>query len=243
MTTTSPAAKETPQRPPADNGRRRWQWVAAASAAAFIVLMTLTLLPAPRTPFYQGLDVWWHSITAGPAGGEVTGLVAFLNAFGGPASLIVMLVVLIVLAIMRRWWAMLFTFLTYLVPSIFAQLLKNIVDRPRPGDALVMVDHGSFPSGHVVTTVAFVIMIAVLLPAAARRIWWPIGIAFVLVMMWSRTYLSAHWVTDTLAGAVVGAGVTLMLWWLFAPLLARDDARRARRKQKRAELRSGAASY
>jgi len=243
MTTSSPTAKETPQLPSGDNGRRRWQWVTAASAAAFIVLMILTLLPAPASPFYQGFDVWWHSFTAGAPGSAVTGFVAFLNAFGGPASLIVLAAVLIVLAVLRRWWAMLFAALTYIVPSIFAQVLKYLVNRPRPTYSLVQVDHGSFPSGHVVTTAAFVILIAVLLPVVARRIWWPIGIAFVLVMMWSRTYLSAHWLTDTFAGAVVGTGVVLMLWWLCAPLLARDDARLARRRQKRAELRSGVASY
>ena len=54
--------------------------------------------------------------------------------------------------------------------------------------------------------------------------------AFVLVMMWSRTFLAAHWLSDTVAGAVLGAGVALMLWWLCAPLLARDDARRNQRK-------------
>lgn len=243
MTTTSPAAKETPRLPPADNGRRRWQWVTAASAAVFIVLMVITLLPAPANPFYQGLDAWWHSISAGPAGSTPTGIVAFMNQFGLLPGMLVLPVLLIILAFMRRWWAMLFTFLVYLVPPLFAQILKNVVDRPRPSNPLVTVDHGSFPSGHVVSATAFVILIAVLLPLAARRIWWPIGIAFVLVMMWSRTYVSAHWVTDTIAGAAVGVAATLMLWWLFAPLLARDDARRARRLQKRADLRSGAASY
>ncbi len=145
--------------------------------------------------------------------------------------MIVLPVILLVLGFARRWWGMLFAFLAYLVPSIFAQLLKGMVDRPRPADPLVIVDHGSFPSGHVVSTTAFIILIAVLLSPAVRRYWWPVGIAFVLVMMWSRTFLGAHWLTDTFAGAAVGACVTLLLWWLFSPLLARDDARRARRKK------------
>lgn len=192
--------------------------------------MTLTLLPNPAQPFYQGLDAWWHSIATAPAGYKVSGVVAFLDAFGRPPGLIVLPVLLVILAFARRWWAMLFAVLCYMVPMLFAQLLKNMVDRPRPADPLVIVDHGSFPSGHAVQTAAFVILIAVLLAPAVRRFWWPVGIAFVLVMMWSRTFLGAHWLTDTVAGAVLGAGVTLMLWWLCAPLLARDDARRTRRK-------------
>jgi len=230
MTTTSQAGNQQRRTSPAGNGRQRRQWVTAAACAAFVLAMMFTLLPAPAAPFYQGFDAWWHSIATAPAGYAVSGLVAFLDAFGRPPGLIVLPVILIILALARRWWGMLFAFLCYLVPALLAQVVKNLVDRPRPADPLVIVDHGSFPSGHVVSTAAIVILVAALLSPAARRYWWPVGIAFVLVMMWSRTFLGAHWLTDTFAGAAVGTSVALLLWWLCAPLLARDAARRARRK-------------
>lgn len=188
-------------------------------------------MPDPRNPFFQGLDQWVQSGLSGPEGYRVTGLVFFLNVFGGPASIIVLLVMLIVLALMRRWFSVLFTFLAFLVPSILAQLLKNFVDRPRPLNPLVMVDHGSFPSGHVTTTAAFVILIAALMHPTVRKYWWIAGIIFILAMMWSRVFLNAHWFTDTVSGAILGTGTALMLWWLFAPLLNRDGERAAVRKQ------------
>jgi len=221
-------------RPPVlDNGRRRWQWMTAAASGVVILLMMIALLPAPTAPFFQGFDTWWHSVATAPAGYKVSGVPALLDAFGRPPGIVVFLLLMAVLALARRWWAVLFTLLCYLVPALFAQVVKNMVDRPRPEDPFVIVDHGSFPSGHCVQTAAFVVLIAVLLSPAVRRFWWPAGIAFVLVMMWSRTFLAAHWITDTFAGAVLGTGVALLLWWVFAPLLARDDARRAARKNRR----------
>ena len=126
----------------------------------------------------------------------------------------------------RRRWAVLFAVLVYIVPMLFAQLFKNVVDRPRPENPLVMVDHGSFPSGHVTLTAALMVMFIALLSPAVRRYWWPVAMAFVLVMIWSRTFLAAHWLSDTVAGAVLGAGVALTLRRLCTLLLARDDARR-----------------
>ncbi|WP_051388680.1 phosphatase PAP2 family protein [Arthrobacter sp. 35W] len=221
------------QQPAPGNGRLRAQWVGAAAAAAVIGIMMLALLPAPAAPFFQGIDRWWHAATVAPAGYEPNGLVAFLDAFGRPPGLLVLPVLLAILMFARRWWAALFTVLCYTVPMVLAQVVKNVVDRPRPANPLVIVDHGSFPSGHVVSTTAFVIMVAVLLAPSVRRWWWPAGIVFVAVMMWSRTFLGAHWLSDTVAGAVLGAGATLALWWLFAPLVARDEARRTGRRIRR----------
>lgn len=224
--------------PVAGGGRQRWQLAYGFTALAVVTLITLILTPAPKSPFFQGFDTWWHSIATGPAGYRPTGLVWFLNAFGGPQGLVVMLAILIGLGLARRWWAMLFAFAVFTVPMVFAQLLKNLVDRPRPENPLVMVDHGSFPSGHATSTAAFIILVAALLSPAARRYWWPVGIVFVLVMMWSRTFLGAHWLTDTFAGAVLGTGVTLLLWWLFAPLLAGDAARRGATRAARTKIAS-----
>ncbi|MGA7206022.1 MAG: phosphatase PAP2 family protein [Specibacter sp.] len=231
MTTTSRTGNLPPQL--RSGTRRRWQWVTAAGCGAFIVAMMIALLPAPATPFFQGFDTWWHSVATAPAGYRLSGPVAVLDAFGRPPGIVVFLAIMAVLAIARRWRAVLFTLLCFLVPSLLAQVVKNVVDRPRPADPFVIVDHGSFPSGHCVQTAAFVVLIAVLLSPAVRRYWWPVGIAFVLVMMWSRTFVAAHWLSDTFAGTVLGTGAALLLWWLFTPLLARDDARRASRRATR----------
>jgi undecaprenyl-diphosphatase len=41
-------------------------------------------------------------------------------------------------------------------------------------------------------------------------------------MMLSRTYLGAHWISDTVGGMLIGAGVAVILWAPFAFRLYRE---------------------
>jgi undecaprenyl-diphosphatase len=95
------------------------------------------------------------------------------------------------------------------------QLLKALFDRPRPEELLVMTDAGSFPSGHVANAATMAVVLAIVI----GRWWvWFAGIAYVVLMALSRTYLGAHWVSDTVAGALIGAGIAVIVW---APLAYR----------------------
>jgi len=50
-----------------------------------------------------------------------------------------------------------------------------------------------------------------------RPRWMAVALVLTLAMMWSRTDLSVHWLSDTVAGALLGTGVTLVLYWAMAP--------------------------
>jgi undecaprenyl-diphosphatase len=41
-------------------------------------------------------------------------------------------------------------------------------------------------------------------------------------MMLSRTYLGAHWISDTIGGMLVGAGVAVIVWAPFVEKLYRE---------------------
>ncbi|MEV3992638.1 phosphatase PAP2 family protein [Streptomyces sp. NPDC049837] len=196
--------------------------VTAALAAA--------VLARPARPVFQSVDDSWLRWMGGPHDGPYAAVAAVLNWLGGPLGVVVPVGLLVFLSVRKRWQSLLCLLTVYAVGNLLVvQALKFWVDRPRPADPLVRVDHGSFPSGHVAGTALLVVVVGVLfVPAAGRRVWWAAGAALTVAMMWSRTWLHAHWLSDTLAGATTGAGAALLLWWLFTPLLLREaEARRA----------------
>ena len=188
------------------------------------VALALVVHAHPERPPFQALDDCWLRWMGGPHSGVRMALATVLNWFGGPLGVVVPAALLVFLAVRRRWWSLLCLLTSYGVGDMLVvQVLKHLVDRPRPANPLVRVDHGSFPSGHAAGTALLVVMVgALLVPAPRRPMWWLGGTLFTLAMLWSRTWLRAHWLSDTLAGAMAGAGCALLLWWAFAPLLLRE---------------------
>jgi undecaprenyl-diphosphatase len=51
-----------------------------------------------------------------------------------------------------------------------------------------------------------------------RRPWWALAAAGIVGMAWSRTYLQVHWLSDVIAGGMLGIGISLVVfsgaqWW------------------------------
>jgi len=83
----------------------------------------------------------------------------------------------------------------------------------------VTADVGSFPSGHSANAA----LIATTLGIIFWRTWvWVCGAVYTLLMMLSRTYLGAHWISDTVGGMLVGVGLAVIIWAPFAFVLYRE---------------------
>jgi undecaprenyl-diphosphatase len=93
-------------------------------------------------------------------------------------------------------------------------ILKVLVDRGRPPDGLVHPVGASFPSGHATyagaTCVALVLFFTT--PGTRRRWWWALASLGAVGMAWSRTYLQVHWLTDVVAGALLGCGISHLVF-------------------------------
>jgi len=99
---------------------------------------------------------------------------------------------------------------------LLAHVAKAIADRPRPYEVIPgavlrqQPAHGtSFPSSH--TAVALAVAIA-LVPFLARPLA-AAGIAYAVLVGWSRVYLGVHYLLDILGGAGIGmaAGGVILL--------------------------------
>ena len=124
--------------------------------------------------------------------------------------------ILLLLVLTKRRWAALYFLIASVLSAGVVQLLKNIFDRARPEDILVVSDHGSFPSGHTANAATLAVTLGLIL---GRRWVWFLGVMYTVLMLLSRTYLGAHWLSDTLGGLLVGAGVAVMVWAPFATRL------------------------
>jgi membrane-associated phospholipid phosphatase len=81
--------------------------------------------------------------------------------------------------------------------------LKHLVARPRP-DAVLDID--SFPSGHATSVFAVATVFAAFYP----RLRWPLY-ALAAAVAAGRVYLMRHYVSDVLAGAIIGIAVASLL--------------------------------
>lgn len=112
------------------------------------------------------------------------------------------------LLLLRRLWAAVYFLAASVISAALVQVLKQLFGRERPLDINVVSDFGSFPSGHVANAATIATVLIILFP----RVWALIaGIVWVALMGWSRTYLHAHWLSDTLGGALIGTAAALLV--------------------------------
>ncbi|GEC74316.1 MULTISPECIES: phosphatase PAP2 family protein [Microbacterium] len=198
--------------------RRMLLWWGVGLLALATVLGAVVVFAYPAT---SGFDRWWNDTIAGARADWMVDFALALNWVGGGwvAILGVPLLTILVLVIARRWRGALFAALCFAASAAGVQLLKQLFGRARPDDMLVVSDYGSFPSGHTANAATIALVLWVLFP----RVWVAIvGAAWVLAMALSRTFLSVHWATDTLGGALVGAGVVLVLAAWLLPWVQRN---------------------
>jgi len=222
MTRPSPPPVPAPHGPAeervARRVERRW-WIFSALGALGVALLLGVVITARDGRL--GIDerfmgelvehraAWW----------DVPALVFDSIGAGVVGVFVVPIVVAVLLVLHGRRWAAVYWIAASVLSAGVVQLLKHTFGRARPEDILVVSDFGSFPSGHTANAATAAVVLGVVL----RRRWvWLAGLAYTVAMLLSRTYLGAHWLTDTVGGVLVGAGVAVVLWAPFAHRLLRE---------------------
>lgn len=109
--------------------------------------------------------------------------------------------------------------------AILNGVIKVLVDRPRPTVQLVDIIQGaggpSFPSGHVMSYVAFwglLFSFGIILFRGAH--WWRVTLVVLSALMFvlvgpSRIYLGDHWASDVLGAYLIGGALLVITFWLY----------------------------
>ena len=204
-------AKVTPGRSGGPGGRfglaePRWVIVGLACLALAGALSAIVV----TTPSWvQPADAQWLRWMLDARTPPTTAAAKVLNVIGaGVVMWTARLLIAAALAFWRRWRAL----AVFVAAEVCAELsigpVKALVNRTRPLHSLVAVTGQSLPSGHALTAAVTAVALALILTRGGRSrvLALAAAVAWSALMSLSRTYLGAHWLTDVLAGILIGAG-------------------------------------
>lgn len=136
-----------------------------------------------------------------------TPIAKFITNFGGAIFLIIATIILFILIKNKKIG---FSIISNLViVTILNQLLKNILQRPRPNEFRIIEETGySFPSGHSMVSMAFYGYLIYLIYRYVKNkyVKWTLIVLLSILICTigiSRIYLGVHYTSDVLGGFLI----------------------------------------
>jgi undecaprenyl-diphosphatase len=190
---------------------RRALLVSGTLLAGAVVLGLLVALPVTR-PAVQVVDDAVWDVAGDVRNDPATAVAVALSWLGSGAVNWPLRAAAMALLAWRRHWLRLAAFaLAVLSSELLIGPVKAAYGRDRPPGSLIETSAAAFPSGHAVagavTAVGLVLVLA--RPGPSRWRWEVRAVVFAGLMALSRVYLRAHWLSDTVTGALLGAGLAL----------------------------------
>lgn len=190
---------------------RRALLVSGTLLAGAVVLGLLVALPVTR-PAVQAVDDAVWDVAGEVRNAPTTAVAVALSWLGSGAVNWPLRVAAMALLAWRRHWLRLAAFaLAVLSSELLIGPVKAAYGRDRPPGSLIETSAAAYPSGHAiagaVTAVGLVLVLA--RPGPSRWRWEVRAVVFAGLMALSRVYLRAHWLSDTVTGALLGAGLAL----------------------------------
>lgn len=183
---------------------RRSGVVATTMLGVVVAITLLVLADTASPPGLAGPDTRWRDLVE-PAEAWQERVSEWLYLIGGGAVMAPLRIVVAIWLIVRKRWFDLAAWLgAWAVADLATQLLKPGLGRMRPD----LTNAASFPSGHAKSAAQVAVGLVLIATSPWRpRGWaWALAVAWITAMSWSRTVLADHYLSDVLAGSLLGAG-------------------------------------
>lgn len=144
----------------------------------------------------------------------LTKWMVFLTDIGGPSSIALYCLALVMLMWLHKKYSHLIQFiLTLSTTALVVVITKELIKLPRPTGGLISETGYSFASGHAMFAVVFFTLIAYSYKnhfknRLIRIFFVGICICMIVTVSVSRVYLGVHYATDVIAGLFIGLIIT-----------------------------------
>ena len=144
----------------------------------------------------------------------ITPIAKAITQFGGAIFLITLSIILLIVIKNKKIGILIWINLA--ISTIINQILKNIIQRPRPTEFRIINENGySFPSGHSMASAAFYGFLIYLICKKVNNKylkWTLITLLSILIILVgaSRVYLGVHYTSDVIAGILISTSYLIM---------------------------------
>lgn len=219
MATSAGRSRRSRPAPPPAASRRSHRVVLSVLVSALIGFAVVSWLSYGRKYLAEPVDLWWSGLMLEQRS-DVGLVLAWIPAvIGGPIPMLLIGLTMVGTFLYLRWKVVALTVAAAMVTSVaLAAPLAAVVARTRPENSLAETVPTSFPSGHTAMAATVVLVLALIF---RRWLLWVLGALWVVAMGWCRTYLQAHWLTDVVAGALLGIIAGALAWLVIETIRGR----------------------
>jgi len=159
-------------------------------------------------------DLWINSKIVLLWGPSLNKIMLFITNIASSYHLFILSIILFGILVYKKKWYHSLLFLFSMILALLSELLiKLIIQRARPENALINVSGYSFPSGHATMAIIFFSLLLYsfkddIRNEALKKSFIAANIVLFLLIGFSRVYLNVHWFSDVIAGFSLG------LFWL-----------------------------